>query len=144
MKKMIMTLAMAISSIVALANTEKVNPEVLKSFSTEFNSASEVKWTVAENYFQAEFTYNDQHLFAFYNTTGELTALTRYLGLTEISLSLQNQLKKNYKGYWISDLFEVAKNGDTSYYITLENADSRLVLRSGGQDWETFQKVKKS
>lgn len=139
-----MTLAMAISSMVAFASEEKVNPEVLKSFKTEFNTAQDVQWTVAESYYQAAFNYNGEHLFAFYNATGELTALTRYISLTDLSLTLQNQLRKNYKDYWISDLFEVAKNGDTSYYITLENAESRIVLRSGGQDWEQFQKVKKA
>lgn len=48
-------------------------------------------------------------------------------------------------GYWVSDLFEVAKNGTTSYYITLENADTKLVLQStGGSNWSEFKKEKKS
>jgi hypothetical protein len=143
MKKMIMTVAIAISTIAGFA-TETVNPQVLKSFNTSFNTAKEVKWIVTENYFEATFTYNDQHLYAFYNVDGELTALMRYISATDLSLTLQSELKKDYKDYWIADLFEVAKNGETNYYITLENADTKLVLKSEGNYWNVFKKMKKS
>jgi len=53
-------------------------------------------------------------------------------------------LKKNYSGYWISDLFEVAKNNGTSYYVTLENGDKKVVLTSAnGSDWSTYKKDRK-
>ena len=144
MKKMIMTVAIAFSTIAVFAKDEKINPQAVNAFNTEFNTAKEVKWTTTSNYYQAAFTYNDQHLFAFYNLNGEFTALMRYISLTDLSLNLQNDLKKGYKGYWISNVFEVAKNGETSYYIILENADTRVTLKSTGNEWERFQKVKKS
>ena len=34
--------------------------------------------------------------------------------------------------YWVSDLVEVSKSDGTYYYITLENADTQLVLKSSG------------
>jgi len=56
----------------------------------------------------------------------------------------QANLKKNYSGYWISDLFEVAKNNGTSYYVTLENGDKKVVLTSAnGSDWSTYKKDRK-
>jgi hypothetical protein len=47
--------------------------------------------------------------------------------------------------YWISDLFEINNNLDqTSWYVTLETADSKIVLRSNnGGHWTVFQKSDK-
>jgi hypothetical protein len=39
----------------------------------------------------------------------------------------------------------VAKNDGTSYYITLENADTKIVLKtSGGSEWNIYQKIRKA
>jgi hypothetical protein len=58
---------------------------------------------------------------------------------------LQTNLKNNYSNYWISDLYEVAKPENTSYYITLENADQKIVLKStGGSNWTIHKKSNKA
>ena len=156
MKKMIMTLAIAVSTLSVFAGStygkpmaatgeEAVAPKVLDAFKNEFNTAKEVEWTIGNDYYMATFTYNDRHVFAYYNTEGELLGLTRYLSPDFLPMNLQSTLKKNYNEYWISDLFEVAKNGETSYYVTLENADAKIVLKaSAGSDWNTYKKVKKA
>jgi hypothetical protein len=43
----------------------------------------------------------------------------------------------------VSDLFEVSKNGGINYYITLENADAKIILNSYGTTWDVYQKIKK-
>lgn len=145
MKKMILTLAIAVSSLAAFAGEENVNKKVLDAFKTEFNAAKEVEWTVGSDYYKASFVYNEKHVFAYYNVDGDLLGMTRYISPVDLPLNLQVSLKKKGNSYWISDLFEVAKNGTTSYYITLENADSQIVLWStGGSNWEEFKTVKKS
>ena len=145
MKKIMMTLAIALSTVCAFAGEEKVAPRVLDAFNNEFSTAKEVEWTVASDYYMATFTYNGGHVFAYYNTDGNLLGLTRYITPDLLSMNLQNSLKKNYSDFWVSDLFEVAKNGGTDYYITLENADRKVVLHSAsGKDWEFFKKVKKA
>ena len=145
MKKMILTLAIAISSFAAFAGEENVSKKVLDAFKTEFNAVKDVEWTAGSDYYKASFTYNDKHLFAYYNMDGELLGLTRYISPLDLPLNQQIGLKNKSNGYWISDLFEVAKNGTTSYYVTLENAYSKMVLKStGGSNWEEFKTVKKS
>lgn len=144
MKKMIMTLAIAVSTLSAFAGEETVTPQVLNAFKSEFSTAKEVAWTVSADYYKAAFTYNDKHVFAYYSTEGELLALTRYLSPDDLPLALLNNLKKNYSEYWISDLFEVAKNEGTNYYVTLEDADTKLVLKASGNTWVTHQKTKKA
>lgn len=144
MKKMLLTLAIAISTLSAFAGEEKVKPEVLNAFKNEFNTAKEVEWTVGSNYYMATFNYNDKYVFAYYSLEGVLLGLSHYISPADLPMALQNSLKKDYCDYWVSDLFEVAKNGKTEYYITLENADKKIVLQSsGGNDWEAYKKIKK-
>ena len=145
MKKMILTLAIAVISLSAFAREENVSKKVLDAFKTEFTTVKDVEWTVGSDYYKASFIYNEKHVFAYYSLDGDLLGLTRYISPADLPMSLQISQKKNSDGYWVSDLFEVAKNATTVYYLTLENADSKKVLKStGGSDWEVFKTVKKS
>lgn len=143
MKKIILILAITISTLSAFAG-EEVNPRVLASFKNEFASAKEVAWTVTADYFKAEFTFNGQYVNAFYNTDGELMGLTRNITSLELPMNLQASLKKTYEEFWISDLFEITRSNSTGYYITLENADTKIVLKATvGEDWSVYKKAKK-
>jgi len=152
MKKMILTLAIVVSSLAAFAGRpmaadEEVNvsKKVLDAFKTEFAAVKDVEWTTGSDYYKASFTYNEKHVFAYYSLEGELLGITRYISPADLPMSLQISLMKKSDGCWISDLFEVAKNETTSYYITLENADTKTVFKStGGSDWQEYKTVKKS
>jgi len=145
MKKTLLALVVLISSLAVNAADENVNEKVLNAFKTEFTTASQVEWTTGPNYYKASFVFNDKHVFAFYNTDGRLLGLTRNITCSELPLKLQTDLKKNYDHYWISDLFEAAREEGTTYYLTLENADTRLVLRASADDsWTIKEKIKKS
>lgn len=141
---MILTLVIAVTTLSAFAKDENVNQKVLDAFKTEFSTAKEVEWSVGTDYYKATFNYNGKYVFAFYNEEGELLGLTRYLSPSDLPLTLQNNLKKNYEGYWVSDLFEASKDDATNYYITLENADTKIVLKSAENKWDTYSKIKKS
>lgn len=142
---MILTLAIAVSTFSAFAGEENVNQKVLNAFKKEFNTAREVEWTTGSNYYKATFVYNEKHVFAYYNENGELLGLTRYLSPVDLPMNLQKNLKNDFKEYWISDLFEIAKNDGTAYFLTLENADTKIVLKStDSSNWSVYSKVKKA
>jgi hypothetical protein len=143
MKKIIIMLAIAISSLTAFAGEENVSSTVLNAFNKEFAGAKDVQWTSADNYYKAAFVFNGQNVTAFYQLDGELIAMTRNISSLELPISLQTNLKNNYSKYWISDLFEISNNEGTSYYITLENANSKIVLKSDSNKWNTFKKMAK-
>ncbi|HET9825885.1 MAG TPA: hypothetical protein VFP87_11155 [Chitinophagaceae bacterium] len=146
MKKIMMILALILTLTTSWAFTgeEAINKQALNAFKTEFAGASDAAWTVGTNYYKVAFTLNDQKLFAFYNSEGEFMAVTRYISSLQLPLNLQANLKKASGNYWISDLFEFANSDGTAYYVTLENADTKIVLRSvGGGDWSVYQKSKK-
>ena len=143
MKKIIIAAAMFVS-LSAFANDEKINPKILNAFHTEFTTVQDVEWTVSQEYFRASFDMNGQRVFAFYNTDGELMGITRNISSAQLPVSLQSSLKKNYSNYWISDLFEIANNDGTSYYVTMEDGNKKIVLKSsGGTDWSTYKKDRK-
>ncbi len=145
MKKMILTLAIAVMTLSAFAGEVGVNEKVLEAFRTEFATAKEVTWSAGDNYFRANFTYNEKYVFAYYNTNGELLGVTRYISPSDLPISLQQDLKKDYADYWVSDLFEVARNDESGYYITLENGDSKIVLKAADIfEWTPYQKYKKA
>ncbi len=144
MKKIILTLAIAVSSLSVFAGEADVTKKVLDAFNTEFTSAKDVSWTVTKDYYKATFIYNERYVFAFYAEDGELLAMTRYISSDDLPLSLLTSLKKNYSGYWITDLFEMAKHDGTQYVVTIENADTKLILKAGSGTWNVHQKIRKA
>lgn len=121
-----------------------VSEKVIASFQKDFTSAKDVSWETSQAYVKATFTINDQVMFAYYSQDAELLAVTRNILSSQLPINLMSELKKKYNDYWISDLFEMASKNATSYYVSLENADQTIVLKSTGTNgWEVYKKDKK-
>jgi hypothetical protein len=145
MKRMMITLVMIVTlTSGAFAGNEKIKQEVLDAFKNKFPYAQDVTWTEGDSYYQATFTFNGARLNAFYSTEAKLKYVARNIISTQLPLYLQNSLKMNYAHYWITDLFELSGKKGFSYYITLEDADEKVVLKSAaGSDWELYKKTEK-
>jgi hypothetical protein len=146
MKKMMMALMMMVTvgTSVALAGDEKVSSRVLKTFNNEFANAQEVTWTAGADFYQAAFSLNGQRVFAFYSTGGDLIGTARYISSLQLPLQLFKELKNDFSEFWISDLFEVNNSEGTQYYVKLESAEARLMLKStNGGDWSFYDKKRK-
>lgn len=145
MKKIVFVLGLLMTMGISRAYpSEKVSPKVLASFKTEFSTAKDVEWETGNNYFRAAFSLNEQRVFAYYNVEGELISIARYISSLQLPVNLFVDLKNNYNKYWISDLFEVSNSEGLHYYVTLETADTKLILRSGNSGgWSTYSKNKK-
>jgi hypothetical protein len=146
MKKTIF--ALAFSLVLGTAsfanNDESINERAAQSLKKEFAQAKDVSWQKSGDMLRATFTLNERVLFAYYNQSGDLMAITRNITTDQLPITLQTLLRKNYSGYWVSDLFEMVSGGQTSYYITVENADQKVVLKSEDfGSWSTYRKEKK-
>ncbi len=125
----------------SLANDAVVSPAVLKSFQSSFANAKEIGWSLTKNLYKASFTLDGQFINAYYNNEGIFVAMTRNITTSQLPIALQTTIKNEYTAFWISDLFEIANEEGTSYYITLENADTKLVLKStNNAAWSKYQK----
>lgn len=120
--------------------TDGGNDAVTISFRKDFKKAEVIQKEVGKNFTKITFRLNNMVMFAFYNEDGTLLAITRNITSNQLPLQLLMDLKQNYGNYWICDLFEYSGDGNTNYYVTLENADSRVILRSNSTDWEVYDK----
>ena len=146
MKRTIFALALSLvlGSASFANNDESINEKAAQSFKKEFAQAKDVSWQKTGDMIRATFTLNERVLFAYYNQSGDLMAITRNITTDQLPIALQTLLRKNYTEYWVSDLFEMVSGGQTSYYITVENADHKVVLKSEDfGSWSTYRKEKK-
>ena len=145
MKQILIIIAfLTAASFSSRANDEHtVNPVVLKSFEKTFTNACDVNWIESGEVYIAEFKFNNQVITAYYSSTGTLMGLKKNILSTQLPVFLEASLKEQYKGYWITDLMEYGNQGETTYYVTLENADQTLVLKSSLNTWSLFHKAQK-
>jgi hypothetical protein len=144
MKKIMMMLVLLTLTAGFAFGGERINKAALSAFRSEFAGATDVTWTASRDYYEVRFTFNDQKLFAFYNNEGEFMAVTHFISSIQLPHHLKKSLKRSLGSYWISDLFEIGNDDTTSYYITLENANRKIVLRStDGSNWSFYAKTDK-
>ena len=123
----------------------RVSSAIVSSFNHSFKNASEVSWKQTSNYYKADFSMNGQYVSAYYDQSATLIAVTRNISSVQLPITLQSKLKASYESYWISDLFELSDDNGTSYYVTVEDGDSKTTLKSNGtSDWSVYQKQRKS
>ncbi|HEY4111521.1 hypothetical protein [Puia sp.] len=150
MKQFILSIAtmlmmgVSVSAFAGKNDDGVVNQLAVKSFKKDFTGASNIIWEQRDSYTKATFSLHGQVLFAYYNNNGDLQAVVRNITSDQLPINLLSSLKKAYDGYWISDLFEIVSDDQTSYYVTLENSDKKIVLKSQGTEfWNEYKKEKK-
>ncbi len=117
--------------------TEVINA----SFRKDFKKAQLITIEVSKNYTKLTFKMNEMVMFAFYSDNGQLLAVTRNITSNQLPIQLLLKMKKDYANFWITDLFEFNGDGTSTYYMTMENADSSVTLRSNGSDsWEVYDR----
>ena len=145
MKKILLSVVFTMSLGIAavFAGTPDVNAKALESFKDQFPTATETEWSAASDYYKVNFVYNDNHVSAYYSLEGEFLATLRHISSLNLPMLLQTSLKNDYSNYWISDLYELAKYDGNSYYVTIENADQKIILKSTGSGWTVHKKTGK-
>jgi len=145
MKKIMMMLALMLTLTTFAFAGEAINKQALNAFQNEFAGATDIAWKVSGNYYEVAFTIDHKRLAAFYDDRGDFVAVTRFISSGELPNGLRKSLKRGYgNAYWVSDLFDVTTGDETSYYVTIENADTRVVLRSiNGSHWALYERMDK-
>jgi hypothetical protein len=148
MKKMILSLATVMMmgfSVFANGTNNVVTQEARDAFKKDFATASDIRWEQTSNFLKATFNFNGQVLTAYYFANGDLQAVVRNITSDQLPLNLLTGLRGNYADYWITDLFEISSNGQTTYYATVENSDKKIVLKSDDlSSWDVYSKEKKA
>lgn len=119
------------------------NDEISIAFSKSFRNAQIISKESHKTYTKLTFRMNDMIMFAYYSENGELLAVTRNILSSQLPVNLLVSLRMDYSNYWISDLFELSGDSQDCYYVTVENADVKVTLRSAGEEWEVFSSTRK-
>ena len=144
MKSLLFAAALTLATTFSFANkTNGKTGETKTSFRQDFKNAQLMSTEEQANFTKLTFTTNGVIMFAFYSATGELMAVTRNIVSSQLPVNLRTSLNKHYRDSWITDLFEFNGDNQDCYYITLENADSKVTLRSNGDSWEVYKTTKK-
>ena len=124
---------------------DNVSAKALSTFSQKFADAKEVNWSKAENYYKATFKMNDQIYTAFVTENGDWMGVSRNILSYQLPINLQADLKNASPQSRITELFEFSTDQLTSYYVTVENAEQKVTLKTtGGSEWSVFKKTKKN
>jgi hypothetical protein len=148
MKKMILSLAAVMMmgfSVFANGNDNVVTQEARDAFKKDFATASNIRWEQRNNFLKATFSFNGQILTAYYYSNGDLQAVVRNITSDQLPINLITSLRRDYTAFWITDLFEVSSGGETTYYVTIENSDKKIVLNSDDlSSWQVYSKERKA
>jgi hypothetical protein len=124
--------------------SEKINRLVSNSFKNDFRNAVIISCEVSRNVTNLTFVMNDLIMHAFYAGNGDLLGVTRNILTSQLPIDLLLKFRQDYQDYWVTDLFEVTSREDHAYFITLENAGTRIVLRSADNfNWEIYKRTNK-
>ena len=145
MKKLVLLIAIVLTTQLSFASDVPfAASSVIRSFDKNFHRATEVEWERSVAYDKASFLLDNQFMNAYYTPDGELLAVIRNITSDQLPLKLLLDLKKNYSALWVSELIEVVNGSNDEYYITLENGDEKLILKSNAnKGWKLYQKIVK-
>jgi len=147
MKKIILGISMILTIGLSYAGNKfaVVDKAILASFKVDFAGAKNVTWKEINGIEKATFTLGDQVISAYYQAGGELIATSRNILSNQLPLGLQIALKKQFGNFWISELFEISNEEENCYYVTLQDQNKVVVLKSGAfNEWELQKVLKKS
>ena len=144
MKKSFVLLAasfiLIFSATYASPDNSKVPAAVSYTFSRDFSYASNVNWEMIAGYYKVSFSEHGKTLFAFYTREAEFMGIATPVVSDNLPVPLRAKIKANYGDYWITDLFMYNVNGEPVYFIALENADQKIMLKAEGKNSWAFYK----
>ncbi len=130
MKKIFLTtlIAAMIGSQVFASDVSKVSYRVLVAFQAQFADATDVNWTVTEDYTKAKFTIEGEQVEAFFNASGDVIGTSRKTDLKRLPLNAIQKIRKSYAKYKVTETIEFEFNGERKYFVSLENEADRKIL----------------
>ncbi len=149
MKKKILiltsSLVLMLSASFANSGARPVPKYVSTVFASDFSRASDIKWESYNGYYKASFEDMGKMTYAFYTADAEFMGIATHLNADKLPAALRSMLGEQYEGYWIADLYQYTIDTTAGFYITLENADHRIMLKAeAGETWSLFAQEKKA
>ena len=137
MKKMFLILVLVASAITQTVSAadEKVSPRLSQALVKEFSGAKAIHWQAfkGKDIYQASFILNNQRLFAFFNSDGDLLSTGRYVAETNLPILVTKSIAERFADFNIKEIVEYTRDGDTQYALVLEN-DKKIITANAFTD----------
>lgn len=146
MKKLLsLSLAFTFFMATSFATEDRgaADKKVADAFTRHFAAAQSITWNKASDITTATFVLDGQYLAAHFSPDAKMLGVSRNIVSTELPLNLGHDLKSYVAKYWITDVFEYATPDSDAYYVTLENADYKLILKSDAGSFVIYKKTSK-
>ncbi len=109
---------------------DHVSTTVKIAFEKDFTKARNVSWQNTGDFYFANFVMNGIETDAAYSDAGELVGTSRKISLAQLPLNINLSVTQQYEDYTLRDaITELSFNGETQYYITIDNAKQSLRVR---------------
>ena len=131
MKKILLSAACAVLSIVAIASKPvTVNEKVLQAFNETFKNVEDVKWLDYATYYEVNFSQNKIRTRVSYDTDGNILQTVRYYYEDQLPLNIVSRLKKSFPTKKVFGVTELGKENELSYHIVLEDDKTWMIVKS--------------
>ena len=99
MKVLLIAFLAFISVLATPAKAQTVPSMIVHSFANAFPLAGQATWSSLSNLYRAEFLLDRERRSAFFNQTGELVVVTRYIPFHSLPKRLRNDLIKQFPNH---------------------------------------------
>jgi hypothetical protein len=80
-------------------------------------------------------------MYVFYSDNAELMGIAKNVLSDKLPALLQAGLKNKYPEFWITGLAKYVIADKTGFFVTIENADEKIVLKTNdNQHWQVYSK----
>ncbi len=124
---------------------EKVSPIVKNAFEQQFAGIKQVVWEKTEDVYFAYFKMDEKDVAVAYNEDGCMLGTSRVIAAAQLPLSVLLAIGSKYENYAVAkSATEITYDGQTSYYINIENEKQTLKLKcQSNGDLSLSSKTKK-
>lgn len=147
MKKMFVVLAAVVITAGAWAYpspSPAENSKAAEKFEMEFSGARNVEWSGSKDLPIATFIVNNERMWAWFTSDGELIATQRNVKKEQMPYLAAKAINKLEEGQSIRNIAEIIKDGEMYYLVRSENAKYKSLYKlNPAGDAERMEKRKK-
>jgi hypothetical protein len=140
MKKIIMTLVIALCTTGAFAADPVVDEKVLEAFNKTFKNPKNVIWTTHEYSYEVRFEQNSITARVTYDLDGNIVKTFRYYKEEALPVLVMSRVKNKFPEKKIYFVVEESSDQGTWYHITLEDDKNWVEIKADSYGSMTVQK----
>ncbi len=130
----------------AFASPSNLQDYMAAHLSSQFKNATNIHWKTTRDFTEADFTWENQTLQAFYDEDGNYLGTGRDVPIASLPLNALKTLQDTYRDYAATSALQFQDSGDgVNYYVMLDNGKNKLVLNVTPSGYVTiFKKLPKT